>query len=123
MTRWERLAELLRHQRVVVLGCRSRAQFARDLGLTSDRVLNDLENASRDNYDPDTLLALEGWYRLPIPVLAHVLGDRWPQHYMVEDQETSEIKDLRESIEQMQALVETLQAKLTQAEERRAVSP
>jgi len=74
---WDALAELLRRQRVVVLGVKSRAQFARDLGI-NDRILSDLENGTRGNYELDTLLSLESWYRLTPDQLRAVLGDLYP---------------------------------------------
>ena len=37
--KWERLGQLLRRQRVVVLGYKSRTAFARHLGLKSDRLV------------------------------------------------------------------------------------
>jgi transcriptional regulator with XRE-family HTH domain len=75
--RWEALAALLLRQRVVVLKERSRAAFARRVGV-SDSVLSHLESAHRDNYDAATLLSLEKWYGLTQEQLRDVLGDLYP---------------------------------------------
>lgn len=75
--RWQKLADLLRHQRVVVLGHRSRASFARAKG-ASDRMLFDLESAKRDSYSDDTLMSLEVWYELSPAQLREILGDIYP---------------------------------------------
>jgi prefoldin subunit 5 len=77
---WEQLAALLTRQRVVVLGQRSRAAFVRSRGLSSDRVIDDLENARRANYSVETLLSLESWYGLTAEQLRAVLGDLYPDH-------------------------------------------
>lgn len=77
--KWEALGGLLRRQRVVVLGIRSRAEFARERGV-SDSVVRDLESGRRDNYDIDTLLSLESWYGLTPDELRTVLGDIYPMH-------------------------------------------
>jgi hypothetical protein len=75
--RWQALADLLRHQRVVVLGHRSRAAFAREKGV-SDRVLFDLESAKKGSYSENTLLSLEVWYELKPEQLRDVLGPLYP---------------------------------------------
>lgn len=59
---WQRLSRLLVERRLE-LGYAKRAPFARANGLSHDRVLFDLENARRDNYDPATLALVEQIYR------------------------------------------------------------
>lgn len=88
--RWTALAGLLRRQRVVVLNQRSRAQFARDRGV-SDSVIADLESARRDNYDADTLVSLEVWYSLTPSDLRGVLGDMYPVKEVVTPHEVATI--------------------------------
>lgn len=74
---WVALGELLKHQRVVVLKERSRAAFARRVGV-SDSVARDLEEARRVNFDASTLLSLERWYALDTATLQATLGPRYP---------------------------------------------
>jgi hypothetical protein len=60
---WVRLGMLLIAARVGK-GYTRRSAFARDLGLTHDRTLFDIENAKRRNFDASTLAFIEqayGW--------------------------------------------------------------
>ena len=108
---WEQLAELLRHQRVVVLGHRSRAAFARSIGI-SDRVLHDLENGHRDNYEAATLLSLEAWYGLSAGQLRTVLGNLYPMHELAAEARGASVKSARskneQTIEELQHSVDSI---------------
>lgn len=73
---WKRLGELLM-QRRLHLGQRNRAQFARDNGI-SDRLLSDIENGKRTNYDRATLVLIEGMYGWAGGSVAAVLAGRRP---------------------------------------------
>ena len=110
---WQALAELLRYTRVVVLGQRSRAAFARSLGLSNDRVLNDLENAARDNYEHDTLLAIESWYQIDGDVLRAVLGDRFPKHSQPQSRAAVlDVATVRACLDEMQRNLDDMRRKL-----------
>ena len=119
---WRRLAELLRYTRVVVLGQRSRAAFARSLGLSNDRVLNDLENASRCNYEPDTLLSIEKWYGLSGDTLRSILGEAYPMHEIRTVASEHVIDSARathdETIEDLQASIDEITTALAALQER-----
>jgi hypothetical protein len=118
---WRRLGELLRHQRVVNLHERSRAAFARTLGLSSARVLNDLENGARDNYERDTLLAIEGWYRLPSSALREVLGDLYPNTgalvaiaHVGSDDDTAALDELMAKVQEIEAAIVALRTRISE---------
>lgn len=72
--------EHLRRQRVA-MGKRNRAAWARELGLPNDRVLNDLEHGTRDNYSDATLDSVDLWYRLPHGTAERVIrqGGTWDE--------------------------------------------
>lgn len=123
--RWKALGELLRYQRVRVLGFPKRAAFMRHLGLTNDRVLGDLELGRRDNYDIDTLISLESWYGLTSEQLRGVMGDLYPLHDVatvhavatIQSQRTSAeqtMGDLRVTIDQMRSTLDAMQERLDQ---------
>lgn len=120
--KWEALGTLLRRQRVVVLGIRSRAEFARERDV-SDSVIRDLESGRRNNYDIDTLLSLETWYGLTPEELRGALGDIYPIHEIairhdiatVQSARTDPeqtVEELRESVAKMAAILDTLRDEL-----------
>ena len=109
--RWRSLAARLTHQRVVVLGFKTRAEFVRHLGLKSDRVLHDLENARRTNYEMSTLLSLESWYQIPAGELREVLGDSYPMHDISTFHESGTIQSSKSgdaTLEQLQESIDTM---------------
>lgn len=121
--RWQALGQMLRRQRVVGLGFKSRTAFARHIGLASDRVLYDLEAARRDNYDVDTLISLESWYGLSGDELRQVLGDLYPLHDMatragdhsIQSSTASRddtVEELKRSVEQISAVLEIMRAEI-----------
>lgn len=59
---WQRLADLLVSRRTQ-LGYRQRNQFAKAHGLKHDRLLFDLENAKRTNFEQGTLAQFEQLYQ------------------------------------------------------------
>lgn len=62
MSDWERLGRYVIARRVE-LGFRQRPEFSAAVGITS-RVISDIENGRRSNFDPVTIAALEkalGW--------------------------------------------------------------
>ena len=63
MQDWQHLAEQLVHARVS-MGFTRRADLIRAKGISHDRVLNDIENARRENYTAATLVQIEQWYGL-----------------------------------------------------------
>lgn len=63
MERWRRLGPLLKRRRVE-LGFPVRIAFARHHRQPQDRIMSDLEQARRSNYDELTLHRAEGWYQL-----------------------------------------------------------
>ncbi|MFA7323861.1 MAG: hypothetical protein WC005_05845 [Candidatus Nanopelagicales bacterium] len=79
MSDWKNLAEHLVSARVS-LGFSMRSEFIRAKGITHDRVLNDLENARRDNYNPATLVQVEQWYGLAQGNIKEILEGR-PARY------------------------------------------
>jgi hypothetical protein len=124
--RWLQLAALLRHQRVVVLGYRSRAAFARAKGV-SDRVLFDLEGAKKSSYSGNTLLSLEAWYELTPGQLEDVLGPLYPrteimhQHgsaVIVSTAEEETIEDLRFEVGYITIMLDGVKARLAELESR-----
>ena len=114
--KWERLGQLLRRQRVVVLGYKSRTAFARHLGLGSDRVLYDLESARRDNYDIDTLLSLETWYGVSSAEIREALGDLYPLHDIASRSGPHSIQSVRsgqdQTLDELQRSVDEISAVL-----------
>lgn len=119
---WKALADLLRWQRVSVLGYTKRVDFVRALELSNDRVLYDLENARRHNYDIDTLLSLESWYKLTSAQLREVLGDLYPLADRVTRHEIATITSRRsenaETVEQLQESIEIITDMLDKVKER-----
>ncbi|HBJ73179.1 MAG TPA: hypothetical protein DDY88_05635 [Actinobacteria bacterium] len=63
MQDWRNLAEQLIQARVHQ-GFTRRSELIRAKGISHDRVLNDIENARRDNYNAATLVQIEQWYGL-----------------------------------------------------------
>lgn len=59
---WHRLANLLVSRRIE-LGYRQRKEFAKAHGLRYDRLLFDLENAKRTNYESGTIAHFEQLYK------------------------------------------------------------
>lgn len=127
--RWKALGDLLRYQRVRVLGYPKRAAFMRHLGLTNDRVLGDLELGRRDNYDVDTLISLESWYGLTSEQLRAVLGDLYPVHDLVAVHEVATIQSrigsdadaehLQRSLDEIRAMLDVMQDQLEEYHRKR----
>jgi len=63
MQDWQNLAEELVQARVA-MGFTRRSDLIRAKGIRHDRVLNDIENARRENYNAATLIQIEQWYGL-----------------------------------------------------------
>jgi hypothetical protein len=109
---------------VIVLGQRKRAVFARDLGLSGDRVLGDLESAKRDNYSADTLLSLPTWYQLDPDAIRAVLGDLYPHSEIMgrvadvtvtsaRTDKSERLADLEDDFAALTALVAKIQREIT----------
>lgn len=77
MEPWRRLGEQLVARRVA-LGWTRRAAFARDKGLPNDRLLFDLENAKRTNYDAATYAVVEQAYEWATGSVREVLRGGQP---------------------------------------------
>lgn len=127
--RWKALGDLLRYQRVRVLGYPKRAAFMRHLGLTNDRVLGDLELGRRDNYDVDTLISLESWYGLTSEQLRGVLGDLYPVHDLAAVHAVATIQSrigsdadaehLQRSLDEIRAMLDVMQDQLEEYHRKR----
>lgn len=71
---WERLGTLLRERRIRGLGAHVRTRFAAASPKLSYRVITDLENGVRHNYDDETLAIAEAKYRVVPGSIALVLA-------------------------------------------------
>lgn len=74
---WRRLADLL-VQRRIQLGYRQRKDFAEASGLRHDRLLFDLENAKRTNFEAGTLAKFEQLYQWAPGSISAVLNGADP---------------------------------------------
>lgn len=96
---WQRVKALLRNQRLAVLDYKSKAEMYRKRGVDKSfqRIISDLENASRDSYDDDTLRRAELVYDLPAGAIARVRDGGDPD--MDDDTKvTSDLPPRRETV-------------------------
>lgn len=110
---WQRLATRLRNRRVHEMGYKSKVALykAHDVPAALQRIISDIENAKRDNYDADTLARIERVYEWlpgsigavlnggePMPAEDDVVTSDLPERAETPDQKRKRLKGLVEGL-------------------------